>query len=304
MGSNNILYDGDFSRPNPVGSPRVVYPFQQLGDRVTKGFEQDYWQLGATYEPPLLGTPNPTDRTLFVVAATSPDRGIGDINIFTLTWTRVPGNQVSGASQPITKPSPGTYGVAAGAGYVLNNTGTFLGNGAVFYGGYLFGYNQVYGPYTTATSVNSGGNTRVTATAHGITGSETIAFTTSVANQGMYIFLTAQYTVIDANTIDLLGINLGTNGTTIGKYYRAYTAGNDRVGVRLTQKFYLPGVTSGITTFGDIPIPAPLLNDIDFLNAVLANPTGYLNYDSTDLGFWGSSIIYTQTLREINMADI
>ena len=68
------------------------------------------------------------------------------------------------------------------------------------------------------------------------------------------------------------------------------------------QDFYLPGVTTGITTAADIPIPDPLINDAAFLAAVVANLSGYLTYDSDTLDFWLGPI-YTQVKRQINMAD-
>ena len=141
--------------------------------------------------------------------------------------------------------------------------------------------------------------------AHGLAGTERIAVRRS-ASTVWYLFATGQYAVLNANAISLTGWGgtLSNFATICGKYYRDYTAGTDRVGTKLIQNFYLPGVTVGITTPTDIPIPDPLLNDTKFLLAALANTSGYQIYDSTALGPWNKSPIYEQTAIYINMADV
>lgn len=113
------------------------------------------------------------------------------------------------------------------------------------------------------------------------------------------------WAVVDANTIAFDRLLSDDTDTLFGQFLRTYTPGPDRVGIRLYQTFYLPGVTPGIATAAAIPIPAPLINDADFLAAVLTTPNGYLNYDADPLVFWdGTTNIYTQTQKQINMADV
>lgn len=297
------LIDGNWIRPDTTGAPRFTYPFRLNGDRVSAYFEQDYLQQSATATAPLpfipsvLSIPHDTLRDFYLIAETPPVFGLANLLGFTRTYSRIPSTQVSYSSQAITKPAPSSFGTLDAN--FRDNTGAFIGTGYA-YSSYYFGNNQVYGPSQVSTSVNSGGNTRVTCTAHGIlAGNSLVARGTS-----LYIFTTGQFTVVDANTIDLLGINLGTTVANLAKYLRAYTAGTDRVGTKLSQAFYLPGVTTGITTPADIPIPSPLLNDLELVASLLANLTGYQTYDSTALAQWMASPIYTQTAIQINMADL
>jgi hypothetical protein len=121
--------------------------------------------------------------------------------------------------------------------------------------------------------------------------------------------LSGSWAVVDANAIAIDPSVTASTGNsvslfnTFGAYLRAYTPGPDRVGVKLVQDFYLPGVTTGITTAADIPVPDPLINDTAFLAAAVANTSGYLTYDSDPLTFWNGPI-YTQVKQQINMADV
>lgn len=299
----NTLIDGNWIKPETTGAPRFVYPFRLNGDRVSAYFEQDYFQQATTPTAPLpfvaspLSIPHETLRDFYLIAETPPVFGLANLLGFTRTYSRIPSTQVSYSSQAITKPAPSSFGVLDAN--FRNNVSFFLGFGYA-YSNYYFGNNQVYGPSQVSTSVDSGANTRVTCAAHGIVAGNAML----ARGISAYIFTTGQFTVVDVNTIDLLGINLGTTIANIAKYLRAYTAGTDRVGTKLSQAFYLPGVTTGITTPADIPIPSPLLNDLELVASMLANLTGYQTYDSTALAQWMASPIYTQTAIQINMADL
>lgn len=297
MASRDTLIDGDWTRPSAVGAKRFYYPFLQNGDRVSAYFEEDNWQTGALFTPATLSIPHEQLRDFYLIVETPPVFGLANLLGFTRTFSRIPSTQVTYGSQAITKPSPSTFGVASSN--VFDNTGSFLSL-AWLYSGYIFTNNQVYRPTVAVTSVNSGLNTRVTWALHGQTGSLPIIFDSTAEE----IFTSGQYTVVDPNTIDLLGVNLGVTVTAARSYLRAYTPGTDRVGVKLSQAFYLPGVTAGITTPADIPIPSPLLNDLELVNSLLVNLTGYQTYDSTTLAQWMGSPIYTQTAIQINMADL
>lgn len=109
---------------------------------------------------------------------------------------------------------------------------------------------------------------------------------------------------VDSDTISFCAFGtFNSSVVSAGQFLRNYTPGTDRVGTKNTQKFYLPGVTVGITTAADIPIPSTLLNDADFLASVVANTSGYQTYDANELTTWRGPI-YTQTLTDINMADV
>ena len=144
---------------------------------------------------------------------------------------------------------------------------------------------------------------RSTITAHGFTSTSDLAV---YGSPGYYLLPDSQWNVIDANTVTFNWGIAGNNYTSasIGQYSRDYTPGTDRVLTQNTQRFYLPGVTSGITTFSDIPAPTILLNDLEFIAAVIANTSGYVTYDATELTRWMDSAIYTQTFEAINMSNV
>ena len=307
---NQILRDGQFIRGFYVNRARDKYPFQVNGDNVTKTTERDfrcradYYRVGQVGIDVLPGS----SPKQYLVAETDPSPiGGAEIVSSVRTFSSVPGDQVSYATRVITKPTAASAGGTTGAVYIFyaSPAGTVLGL-YTSYQGYLFApNNKIYGPLLTATSANSGGNTRLTATAHGIAGTESIIVAGVGGSTARYgIVAPGAYTVVDANTIDVLGYNLGTAAISLAKYLRDYTPGTDRVGLRRTQKFYLPGVTSGITTPADIPLPALLVNDVELLASLLANTTGYQTYDASELSRWNDGPIYTQTYDELNMADL
>ena len=87
------------------------------------------------------------------------------------------------------------------------------------------------------------------------------------------------------------------------KLVRTYTPGTDRLLAKITDTFYLPGVTANITTPEDIPIPSLAINDTQLLALVVGSATGYQNYDAEALTGWPTedSPIYKQRLIQINV---
>lgn len=113
------------------------------------------------------------------------------------------------------------------------------------------------------------------------------------------------WAVVDANTIafSLTAAASLAFFNAFGTYLRAYTPGPDEVEIQVVDDYYLPAVTPGIATTADIPVPDPLINDAAFLAAVIANPTGYLNYNSDPRTLYKGGI-YRQPQRKINMANV
>ncbi len=312
----DILTDGNYLRPVPVGPPRYEYPFRKNGDRVTALFEQDYWllisedqsgqpdsfQVLTKYTPQELGIPHEVLGDFYLIVETKPVRVSANVGQFTRTWSRIPVTQTVYSALSFNKPEIAGFGTAYS---ILNVTGSGTSSSLGInytYNNYAWDIvnNRVYGPFAATTSADSGGDTTLTWTAHGITTQRFLVQT----NSGNYIFNSGQYTVVNANTITLTGFNFGTSATLSAKYLRDYTGGIDRIGTKIVSTFYLPGVTTGITTGGDITIPTPLLNDAAFLAAVVANLSGYLNYDTESLAQWLESPIYRMDCIQLNMADL
>lgn len=302
MASNKVLLDGRYARGFYTGRPRISYPFKSNGDYTTIQIDRDWCQSEAFYQVGKLGVDkDPKYNDAYLILETEPQPvGQGDAIKTARTFARVPADQVTYSSRVITKPAPASV---AAVNYVLFEfPSTFLGY-AQIYNGYFWGNGEVFGPEMVSTSADSGANTRVNKSGHGIAGTERIAFYQASALQ-VFFLSSGNYTVVDANNIDILGVNLGTAVTKLAEYRRDYTSGTDRVGLRRTQRFYLPGVTAGINGPTDIPLPTLLLNDAEFLSSVATNLTGYQTYDASELTRWMDSPIYTQTFDEIDMADV
>lgn len=244
------------------------------------------------------------DPFAYLIAETDPNNVNSLVALVTRTFARIPAPQVRYSSIPITKPNASILGQVD---RFLFSDSTLASNLGLTYTYlvYIWGNNQIYGPAKTSTSANSGANTRVTCTAHGYAGTETLlAYGNSGSAQISILFVAGTYTVIDANTIDLLNVNYASATIKLAAFYRNYTPGPTNVGVRITENFYLPGVTAGISTGADIAIPSPLLNDAQFLFFVVTYLSGYQTYNSSQPDQWNNTPIYMMTVTEINMANV
>lgn len=305
----------DLPNPNDApfenAPPEYEYPFLKFGDStafiLTRFYKQTIagWnadRLAARYLPGLATDTEHVDA--YLMAESKPTRSPSGMVMFSRTFARVPSEQVDFGTRTITKPSPGTVGASTRTTRNVTGSGTSVLIASAFdYIGYYWDmtYNRVYGPYVSASGVDSGSDFRITWSSHGLTGAERIAI--GVAVNGLFLFDSGEYSVIDANTVDLLGFASALNNAeTAAKFSRDYTPGTDRLGRRIKLSFYLPGVTPGIATPTDIPLPDTLLNDANFLASIAANSTGYQTYDATELIRWNDWPIYTQTIEEIDMA--
>lgn len=117
-------------------------------------------------------------------------------------------------------------------------------------------------------------------------------------------------TILNANAFTL--VNNTNSGSPLYNYtgyryvQRSYTPGTDRVLTKLTDKFYLPGVTPGITTGADIPVPDIAINDTQLLNLVVGSATGFQNYDAEPVTAWPTepSPLFRQRFIQINVDNL
>ena len=143
---------------------------------------------------------------------------------------------------------------------------------------------------------------RLAAATHGLAASGTLIANTSSADTAQVLLAyTTQWSVVDANTIDVSATY--ASPTRIGKSVRSYTQGTDRVRAKKTESFYLPGITSGITTADDIPLPESAIDDSSFLTLIAGIATGYQTYDAEPLSLWMGKI-YRQAIVAINVDDL
>jgi hypothetical protein len=256
------------------------------------------------------------DPLAYLVGESEPNNITSLVASLTRKYARIPNQQTVYTTINLSKPGASSGSPAYGTGGTIANATPFtldllvqyppmyiIGTSPYYY--FAAGINAVFGPISTAfTSANSGSDTRLTFTgAHGIAGTETLMVKNASISAFSYV-LPAQYAVINATTIDILGHNYGANILTCAKYYRAYSPGSGRVTCQLVSNYYLPGVTTSITTAADIPVPVALNNDTDFLLAVINNLSGYVSYDSQAMGSWQGGPIYVVTKSLINFASL
>jgi hypothetical protein len=88
----------------------------------------------------------------------------------------------------------------------------------------------------------------------------------------------------------------------IGKRTRAaYAPGTQVVRCQLVTDFYLPGVTPGITTPEDIPLPTNQSDNDSMILAIFG--TGPFNYQVGQLSYYRGNILQ-QTTTVINASDL
>lgn len=154
MASSSLLIDGDFSQATEVGAPRYSFPFRQYGDPVSAFFEQDCWQLQATYSAQKLGIQHPTKRGFYLVGESDPAPIIGNLLQFTRTWSMIPQQQTVPLSTAITRPDPPTL-----ATYDVYHDGllALAGGGRLYSSSYLLdnssgAYYDVFGTIKTTSA--------------------------------------------------------------------------------------------------------------------------------------------------------
>lgn len=144
------------------------------------------------------------------------------------------------------------------------------------------------------------------AAAHGIDAGETI-FLRSPSTVYPNV-ISSKVTVIDSNTIQL-GITSSdpwasvASITEIGpRTKQNYEPGSVVIRSKTTSDFYLPGVTAGITTAEDIPIPVDESGTAAFLQGVFSGQSA-INVRVGELQTWRGPILVIDTTT-VNAADV
>lgn len=119
----------------------------------------------------------------------------------------------------------------------------------------------------------------------------------------------SRYLVVDANTVRLTLLYgdayvVASPITEIGPRTRAaYKPGSSTVRCRRITDYYLPGVTTGITTADDIPLPINQADATALLLAILAG-AGAINVEVGDIFTYRESPILGLTRTEVDAIDI
>ncbi len=141
-----------------------------------------------------------------------------------------------------------------------------------------------------------------TIASHGFNTALDLAVRTSLANLVNYL-RTGNWGSIDANTVWVSNFTSTNYGVLFGTFIRSYFPGQTfLVRTRVTETFYLPGVTTGITTPADIASPIGLQNPADFINAILTS-SGFQLYQSEGPQPWLGTLIYVVKSVDVNVSD-
>lgn len=198
----------------------------------------------------------------------------------------------------------------------LNSFGGSVSGGTLSYGfnNATPHYGQITGDFTglfpattpsySYSAGGGGGSTQSTTLAPSVV---KLTATGHSLSSGQSCYLGASsFTLVTPQSVDgpnALQIAAGSVGAALRRYVRDYTEGSAWVRVRRKHDYYLPGVTAGITTPADIPVPIVRSDDSAFLLAIFAGGSGYVNWEASDLSRYRGNI-YEQTITDLRVSDI
>jgi hypothetical protein len=143
----------------------------------------------------------------------------------------------------------------------------------------------------------------ITITGHGLNASLALAETLTNADE-IIVLPTTYWGVIDANTIWMPSDGTVNPAAYVATFKQSYVPGKIYLlRTRVTELFYLCGVTTGITTPSDIPVVTGLQNPASFVLA-LATLTGWQTYETEGPAFWMGGPIYRVAYTAIYLNDI
>jgi hypothetical protein len=143
----------------------------------------------------------------------------------------------------------------------------------------------------------------VNKTSHGLSNAASIRITQST---GGGTAVTVNSIVDSDNFTFAWALTTITGATHYRTLVRTYTPGTDRALTKLIDKFYLPGVTPGISSGADIPVPDVAINDTQLLNLIAGSATGFQNYDAEPVTAWPTepSPMFRQRFIQINVDNL
>lgn len=176
------------------------------------------------------------------------------------------------------------------------------GSSGTAVGSYFFNIDQ------TITFVAGTGSVRIieTAAPHGISILDNIVVK---AGAVFYAIAAGTFTVPSTTTI---GIPAAASTVSIDpspisivgkKFGASYTAGTKLTRCNRITDFFLPGVSPGITTADDIPLPPYEGDPTSLLTAIFAGETS-INYEVGELQQWKESPILMRTITTLNAATL
>lgn len=313
--SQRIFTDGDYSTRSLVAPTRIIYPFlnSPTKDTASKLFERIYEIDRASYAPfaalstlPNDGPGDPADATAYLLNESEPTLEVDGTQRVRCLFGKIPAQQIVTGSAPVTIPHPSNVGSTRTLfGYLPGtDTSDAYGGGYLYGTSFFFGLSRFYKPIKTVSAASYvGSKTRMTITAHGFTAGQDLLI---IEGQFAGVLLSAsQWTIVDVNTIDgPTGEDFSALVTHAAQYSRdAFPAGSRYMRCKRISDFYLPGISPGIATPDDIPIPVDESVSGAFLEKLLAG-AGTVNVQVGEMRPWRDSPIYEITKTTIEVTDV
>jgi hypothetical protein len=309
----DTLHDGNFLAPVTNGPRRYEYPFRQNGDRVSALFEQEYWQAVATFTPTELSVAHPTEPEFYLVKETEPVEFMAGLLKFVRTFARVPARQTEWSSFIIQMPEFSGAGAQQGVFFQATTANITDTANAWVTPNFMFAEGKYYEPIKNSPSQVATGNVITWSVPnHSFSNALSLVHIQGRPDfRGGVLFpagtgsLTWQY--VNANAINITyaaATNYGANDSAFVQYSRgSFGTGSRYLRCRRITDFYLPGVSPGIATEADIPLPPDQSNSVEFIDALFVG-TGDINVQVGELTRWRGSPIYQITKTVIDVLDI
>lgn len=174
--------------------------------------------------------------------------------------------------------------------------------GATFYG------NTINSNSARITIVSGSVTDRIIVSGtHGISNSDTILLRDG---SNYYTVNSGNFTVLNSTAIQLSAaagnaFNYAGTFTQVGRLGSTYAGGGVSILTRIRKQtdFYLPGVSPGIASADDVPLPVYQGSDSQLVQAILSNAT-QINYEVGELTQWRDTPILARTIITINPATL
>jgi len=258
------------------------------------------------------------------VTPTAITGGTYTISIFGQTTAAINYNaslaSIKSALDALSEVSDRGLSFVTGAGYAsgeINVVVSFYNSGFTGAAGFLTPSGSTITPAITdgigrlqTITFSASSSTRtIYAASHGCAQASTI-YLKSAAGTYYVGIATAKFIVQDANTIVLLiaSADAYASATTISEVgprtKQSYTPGTSTVRASRVTNFYLPGVTTGITTAADIPVVTSEGDGAAILQAIFALSDDAFVVSAGDLSYWLNTPILAQEYFEVKPSSV
>lgn len=291
--------DGTFTSFKQQGPTRVSYPLLNYPtkDKTVKQYTVTGWVLPSSYTPANALSTYPGDGTLaadnvaYLTAEIDPRDG-GGYYVVERAYTNIPNAQTRWGSQLFVTPSMHDITVSN-------------------YYGVSFDDNATTHIFTTRKAVQAVGNPNLTSglrsiqcDGHSTASGKRVALYNGddlfsvhavqyVADANVFSILNDEFS--DANTVSITHAAFADNAAA------RYVNGPVPVSTKITETFYLPGVSAGITTPADITLAAAETDPVSWLSKIASSAT-YAVVDGAELEQWQGPI-FRVTKTELDMSD-